>query len=713
MLLLLLGVALAVWAGGRVSFDFGELPPGAWPYEAFVTRLVPGPAVFLLTFLISIAAVLSIARKSVILLPEPRILLCAFALWLFVALSILGSTYGHASMIEAAKWSLYLLTLLATVALCGRTTGTTALAAVIVAASGLLAIDGIAEYLSMAETEPGFRIFGGWMNPNALASVLSLAFPLSIALAARNRSDERSSISLAVFITGAVFAGLIGAAIWLTGSKGGLLCACIGLAVLLVVLLISKRGSSVARVGAATLLAVLFSVAVVNAAKPKAAATSFRSIAFQTEAAQSAGFRKTLWVDTVSMIKARPIAGWGAGAFSAAFPKFSSTEGSKLTHQSYLQLAAESGVLSLFALVALAVMWLAHLFKRHPAADDSGTLLRAGTVGGVFAGAGNCMFESSLSYPGFGVVFFALLGIGLALSADGARSDKLPSSARTVFVGALAAIASCISFFAAVSEVKLQEGIYHLSAGQLSEARKSFDAAKASAPLFAPAHSFSASAAFSEGDFDGALANQRAACSLLPSSANFLRLAEMLSQHGEPSEAEEAFQKAVTSAPNSPKPLAMLLKFQIAQKQSEKARETAQQLIAMENSKYFTLRALPEYVYLDTIEARLYLADQALSVDDVETEVRMVSGAFDILEKYVTTTYIFLKTKHDQVAKSPGFSEQEFASTVIGRQFEESKRVRAQFGEVGARLVQLYRDRGRTDEAEHVMKRISAAESSN
>src|SRR5262249_28001349 len=84
----------------------------------------------------------------------------------------------------------------------------------------------------------------------------------------------------------------------------------------------------------------------------------------QTES-YSGGFRTLTWKGTTEMAMHNPMIGTGIGSFSTAYPPFAQVGFTEHAHNSYLQIAAESGIPGLVFLVA-AVFGVLNIGLRRP-----------------------------------------------------------------------------------------------------------------------------------------------------------------------------------------------------------------------------------------------------------------------------------------------------------------------------------------------------------
>lgn len=122
--------------------------------------------------------------------------------------------------------------------------------------------------------------------------------------------------------------------------------------------------------------------------------------------------RFTLIRISLEMIRANPVFGLGLNTYSENFPRFKPADydAYMYSHNSYLQMATEAGLLgtTLFVAYILVVMW-----RCRKGRDLTGFALLAGVFGILV----NCLFESALQSTQLRTLFWSLLGAALALAA--------------------------------------------------------------------------------------------------------------------------------------------------------------------------------------------------------------------------------------------------------------------------------------------------------
>ena len=122
--------------------------------------------------------------------------------------------------------------------------------------------------------------------------------------------------------------------------------------------------------------------------------------------------RMTLIKISLSMIKESPVFGLGLNTYSDNFPRFKPADyGAYMySHNSYLQMATEAGILGTSLFFAYIVTVMARFRKT---AGPLGPALLAG----VFALLVNCLFDSVLQSTQLRALFWTLLGAAAALAA--------------------------------------------------------------------------------------------------------------------------------------------------------------------------------------------------------------------------------------------------------------------------------------------------------
>ncbi len=269
--------------------------------------------------------------------------------WLLLALlgaygvSSLRTVFPRATLAELMRLVDYLGLYLLVRVLCWTPQLLIAAAGAFAAGAALCGAWGVQEYLITltALHDRSWRAFGPFYNPNLLAAMLLMAIPLWAALLVVARSAAvRFACGFALLLSWAGF--------FLTGSKGG------ALALMAALLLGAAIAPDPARRGASR--RALIGVGLVCVALAGALLLppiKLRLLTALGTQSNSTMFRYYTWVGTWRMALARPLLGFGPGAFAAAYPRYAIVGYTKLAHQTYLQVAAETGFTGLLVLVAV------------------------------------------------------------------------------------------------------------------------------------------------------------------------------------------------------------------------------------------------------------------------------------------------------------------------------------------------------------------------
>jgi O-antigen ligase len=277
----------------------------------------------------------------------------SYVLLAFLAWVILGSTWAENPSEALTEGSRYLLVAILYVvvytAVATRDAAVRVLAVLIVAA-GITAAYGIA-LRPEGNIENLARLTSTIRDPNVLAAVLVAGFSLSTAavLALRNAAGPR--------LAAAVAAALCLTALFLTGSRGGVIC--FGAALIMSIVVGGRwRG----RVAALALVFAALTVAYFTVYAPPEIRERF-SAATSGEAQQQEG-RVTLWAVAWRVVEDEPVVGVGTGNFKEVSARYVLAPGSAartdrviddaaVVHNTYLQVLAEMGVIGLALYLAV------------------------------------------------------------------------------------------------------------------------------------------------------------------------------------------------------------------------------------------------------------------------------------------------------------------------------------------------------------------------
>lgn len=230
---------------------------------------------------------------------------------------------------------------------------------------------------SLIPIDLGGRIGGPVAEPNFWAQMLVFLLPLALWTVWRRAGRVRIAAVIGVL--------LIGAAIIETSSRGGLLSLGVGLAVLSLVV-----------GGRARKYAALVPVALVLALVVSGGADRFAALGQVTEPAaaedQAVRGRVSENLAAIEMLGDNLVTGIGAGNYSQVYTEYAAEVGldarnvQRQAHNSYLEAAAESGILGGFSFLALILVGIVAPIRAQRRLRDAGHPEAAGLAAAAAAG---------------------------------------------------------------------------------------------------------------------------------------------------------------------------------------------------------------------------------------------------------------------------------------------------------------------------------------
>jgi O-antigen ligase len=396
------------------------------------------------------------------------------------------------------------------------------------------------------------RIFATFYNPNLLANYCAMALPLGAAgvlLAWRTARRDASNKARVALVGGLVVLAIIAFALILTGSKGGFLATLCG-AFVFALAVFRAKGERVLGVLRAQKVAVaIIAILVLTVGGFLFSKTILPRLSSNIASDHSTMFRAYTWRATWEMAKARPLLGWGTGSFPSAMTQFAETGYTRSAHQSWLQIAAESGFPAMLFLLAACAFSFARGWKNL---REKEWPILAGSLGALVAFCVHGLVDSGWGVVSIGVLLMLVLAISDA--ADESSIINRQSSINWPFlILALPLALGSLVYQRAQNGEELRaesrDAMAHgLPAASLEKAR----AAIAADPLSARMWSNLADAEEATGE--NSLTTHREIVHRQPTRAlNFLDYARALqNQDGEKIEIERALNKAVQLDPNEP-----------------------------------------------------------------------------------------------------------------------------------------------------------------
>jgi len=252
------------------------------------------------------------------------------------------------------------------------------------------------------------RIFSTLVYPNALAGVILLLLPPSLAVLFK-MTGSLSNVVRVVLVGLLAYGGL--ACLYWSGSKSGWLIALVlGLVALLRVPLTRQVKLGVVGLVLAAGLAGFF--------------VKFSGYFHRGATSMSARF--DYWRASWAITMSHPILGSGPGTFSVAYKKIKApwAEMTRLAHNNYLEQASDSGVLGFFSFAAFVFGSLTVLFRKLEV-----DLIRFAVLVGVLGWAVQGFVEFGLYIPAIAWPAFLFLGwlLGRGIEIDNHHWRKYPS----------------------------------------------------------------------------------------------------------------------------------------------------------------------------------------------------------------------------------------------------------------------------------------------
>lgn len=723
------GLFLIALFGGQLRI--GVSPPIAgqgYLYSALIDRSEPAFGHMLIALPIVAAVAIAAYRRGVLQVPSPGVWVPLSAFFLWLAIGVPASPSRYEAILDFAKWVAAFAALIGCGFLLGRDRGPRVAAYALFAGISVLGLFGIAEFATASIDSGNWRIFADWHNPNALAGMLIIGLPVGLGLYAG--SHERLERLLLGFGMAAIFAAL-----WFTGSKGGLAAGAVGVVTWLLLIAIKRgvpsgwwKGVVAAGVGGVLLVGVLG----VGASMRGTSSVAGR-LGEGGTAEQSAGFRSTLWKDSLEIALNKPLMGHGAGTYSLVIHRDGSTLGSVLAHHTYLQMATEIGFVGLAIALGLVAAWLVTVLRKHPSEPPERTVLRYGIAAAVLAIGANGLVESNLSFFGIRVALFALMGIGLNLSVDGLVPERVPIALRAVVSTLLAAGIGYTLIASAVADNKVSAALGAIQDDRPGEAQRLLVSARHTAPTD-PEPTFQlARLAAAMNDWKSAADLSAQAALRSPAASHYGLLAQAQLRLGNADEALTAIDQAIEADANDPYWKAQRFEMLRQLGMYVEAEAAAIAAIAGEDRLSTLPNALAWHVSTESVNARRWLLQRAATTKD---RVALLKGLFEQLALYAeksapeisrVTRYVNIaraKQKlgegatDEELAAEMGASLEEFRSfreaaentPLVGETVALAREKQKLLFEIGEELEGVYRSEGDSSSAAAVRARLDDIE---
>jgi O-antigen ligase len=634
-------------------FITGRLEVGSEPVEPSLRGLIVGlfttgtmlsVAIWLMGLLVLIAAwwEWKHVRSQTDSLPSSiRLLTTLLLLWMLA--SVLTSVYRWGTLVI---WSHWVVAVVAAWVLAKQRTAQATVALYAIALAGMLAAAvAVREYAENVRLVPNWRVFGTFFNPSFLAGYLCLTFPvtLSLALAAPDHPLTRGKVEmrwLAGFGT-----WLQAAAILLTGSRFGAISAALSLAAM-AIWMSWNRSWSRQRARWFVAIALLCVVTAFLAARPLTQRITPQ--AAQAES-HSGGFRVWTWKGTLSMVQHHPLLGTGLGTYEIAYPRDAYVGFTRLAHNSYLQLAAESGApaaILLFAVLgtlAWTVLCREQALRHAPQHElnmHGYPVLRAGLASAVTAGLARNLVDSDWSIFACLFTFWGAIGLMTALLPRGVDEQATSRTAARWSAAPVLLLTAAVVLLTLRAGGTWNANLANWNLSQGMPDAEGYQRALRWEP-FNGDHYLSLGMMYlgmaRAGDPSMSQQAERAlrrAAELTPISKTWYHLGNLYRDVlGDGDKAVDAYRRALELDPHALRVMVELGKTLEDQGKLQEAEAVYRRMLAIESSVYNQVRAVPEIPEVDYAFAYAGLARIARAQRKPESEVRpLYERALQILD---------------------------------------------------------------------------------
>lgn len=618
LVMLALAAFLAPIVGGQIQLEPASLGPGIGSFLIAALGGIDAPSAshLLLGILVLGSLIWALCFRYVLQAPTIRVGAPLIGFFGLLAFSVALSSFKMVSLASLAEWLVYGAAFFAVTLAAGRVLGPRMLIVSLFAGCVVIAVWGILEYSSRT---PDWRIFASWQHPNALAGMLTIGLMLGLGLTAMHK---RVAALAAGTGTGAIAFALV-----LTQSKGGMVAAVFGVAVVFLLLARRLPPSSLGRAALPLVVAGLLTVALTLRTSGTGGSPLSRVASSGQSQEQSAGVRLNLWKTSLALIKSNG-AGYGLNTFQfySAKPGLVMS-GVQLAHNSFLQVAVEACPLALLMFAAFGIILLWELLRSNRKMPPDNAALRAGVIAALLASAAHSMFDSDLYHMGIGIAFFMLCAIGLQLSADGVIPELAPKATR-LLLAAMASIACLLLIYTESIAILRARVNGDIALNDLEGARSGVKLLTELAPFDGEARYLQYRLASNHGE---ALQSLQEAIRLRPAARYIRALASRQLAGGQSKVALSTLESVFYWDPNNLP--AQYLRLGILDKLGEKkgAIAAAKLLADSTDQPFFKTRALPEQVPLEPYRASAYLAEHAT---DIEEKVRRLQAAVDGFRDY-------------------------------------------------------------------------------
>jgi O-antigen ligase len=389
-------------------------------------------ATFTLELGVAICVLLWVARELASGRLEIQRNLLYLPILLFAALVCLQlltnhTAYWYATWRMALLWAAYAGIFFLMSQCLRRTAGTKALSLVLTAFGSLVALFAMVQQFTwngkiywVVPNHNGGWVYGPYVNHAHYAGFMEMLvpFPLVFALMTYWRKPSRVVLGFAAL--------LMASTIFLSQSLGGILAFTVQMATFAI--LIGLRSRSRQHLLLLLMLSVLL-VALVMIMSPGGITTRIARL-HDPLGANGAGDRLQIAKDSLRMIAARPVLGWGLGTFPVVYPSFRSFYTNYFVneaHNDYVQTTVETGILGLAVVCGFIVLFYRTALRRI---ERWRTDIRSAATLAAIVGVTGILIHSlcdfNLQIPANAALFFTLSALATGSSSRRVMTASKP-----------------------------------------------------------------------------------------------------------------------------------------------------------------------------------------------------------------------------------------------------------------------------------------------
>jgi O-antigen ligase len=272
--------------------------------------------------------------------------------------------------------------------------------------------------------------FGPFINRHHFAGYmeLTIALPLGLLLAG---AIEREKQLLYLFV-----AGLMGVALVMTTSRGGIISLVAEIVFLVIVTAIwrkrgerKRRSSRLKSVGTRVALAAALIVGLFLGVIALGGEFSLNRFIDSVNTDDPTTGRAHFWAVTIDIIKAHPVVGTGLGAYGVVYTRYDTRNGLfrlEQAHNDYLQVFSDAGIVGGVLALSFVLFLFYRGFLRARSRDDFRRGVALAALGGCFAVLVHSFFDFTLHTPSNALLFLVLA----ALATMNGRVENVPRRRR-------------------------------------------------------------------------------------------------------------------------------------------------------------------------------------------------------------------------------------------------------------------------------------------